>query len=83
MSVSSLPIAGGTLNNWTGTLDIGNNGLVIQYGGGTDPYSTIANMIHSSYANGAMDRHGNHQQHRSGRGAARSPTPGGAEYRAD
>ncbi len=50
-NVASLSI-GGTPNNWTGTLDIGNNGLVIQYGGGTDPYSTIANMIHSGYANG-------------------------------
>ena len=30
-SVTSLSIAG-TLNAWTGTLDIGNNGLVIAYG---------------------------------------------------
>ncbi len=43
---------GGTMNNWTGTLDIGNNGLVIQYGGGTDPYATTVNMIKSGYANG-------------------------------
>ncbi len=50
-NVGSLSI-GGTMNNWTGTLDIGNNGLVIQYGGGTDPYATIANLIHSGYANG-------------------------------
>ncbi len=50
-NVTSLSI-GGTLNNWTGTLDIGNNGLVVQYGGGSDPYATIANMIHSGYANG-------------------------------
>ncbi len=50
-NVASLAI-GGTANAWTGTLDIGNNGLVIQYGGGTDPYATIANMIHSGYANG-------------------------------
>ncbi len=33
-NVNSLSI-GGTLNAWTGTLDSGNNGLVIQYGGGT------------------------------------------------
>ena len=51
-SLNSLSIAG-TTNNWTGTLDIGNNGLVIQYGAGTDPYATILNMIRSGYANGA------------------------------
>ncbi len=50
-NVNSLTIAG-TTNAWTGTLDIGNNGLVIQYGGGSDPYATIANMIESGYANG-------------------------------
>ncbi len=50
-SVTMLSIAG-TTNAWTGTLDIGNNGLVIQYGGGTDPYSTVVNMIKSGYANG-------------------------------
>ena len=51
-NVGSLSI-GGTTDAWTGTLDIGNNGLVIQYGGGTDPYSTVVNMIKSGYANGA------------------------------
>ncbi len=44
---------GGTTNAWTGTLDIGNNGLVVQYGAGTDPVATITNMIKSGYANGA------------------------------
>ncbi len=50
-NVNSLSIAG-TMDAWTGTLDVGNNGLVVQYGGGSDPYATIANMIHSGYANG-------------------------------
>ncbi len=50
-NVASLSI-GGTIGAWTGTLDIGNNGLVVAYGGGSDPYATIANMIHSGYANG-------------------------------
>ncbi len=50
-SLTSLSIAG-TTNAWTGTLDIGNNGLVVQYGSGTDPFATIVNLIHSGYANG-------------------------------
>ncbi len=50
-NVSSLSI-GGTTNAWTGTLDIGNNGLVVQYGAGADPFTTITNMIKSGYANG-------------------------------
>ncbi len=50
-NVTSLSIAG-TTDAWTGTLDIGNNGLVIQYGSGTDPYTTVVNMIKSGYANG-------------------------------
>ncbi len=50
-NVNSLTIAG-TTDAWTGTLDIGNNGLVIQYGSGTDPYTTVVNMIKSGYANG-------------------------------
>ncbi len=50
-SVAALSI-GGTTDAWTGTLDIGNNGLVIAYGSGTDPYATISNMIKSGYANG-------------------------------
>ena len=37
------------MNAWTGTLDIGNNGLVIAYGSGTDPYATIGNMIESGF----------------------------------
>ena len=46
-------LIGGSLNGWTGTLDIGNNGLVIAYGSGPDPYSTIDNMIESGYNGGA------------------------------
>ncbi len=50
-NVAALSI-GGTTGAWTGTLDIGNNGLVIQYGAGADPVAMITNMIHSGYANG-------------------------------
>ncbi len=50
-NVASLSL-GGTTNNWTGKLDIGNNGLVIQYGAGSDPYATIVNMIKSAYGTG-------------------------------
>ncbi len=50
-SLNSLSI-GGTTNAWTGKLDIGNNGLVIQYGGGADPYATIVNMVESGYGTG-------------------------------
>ncbi len=50
-TLNSLSIAG-TTNAWTGTLDIGNNGLVIEYGSGSDPFATITNMVHSGYANG-------------------------------
>ncbi len=50
-SVGALTIAG-TTNAWTGTLDIGNNGLVIQYGNSADPFATITNMVLSGYANG-------------------------------
>ncbi len=39
-------------NVYSATLDIGNNGLVIPYGGGADPYLSIDDMIHSAYANG-------------------------------
>ncbi len=51
-NVGSLSIAGAP-NAWTGTLDIGNNGLVIQYGAGTDPFTTITNMVKAGYNNGA------------------------------
>jgi len=51
-TLTSLSIAG-TTNAWTGTLDIGNNGLVIVYGSGTDPYTTIDNMIASGYDGGS------------------------------
>ena len=50
-SVTSLSIAG-TTNAWTGTLDIGNNGLVVAYGSGSDPYSTIDNQIKSGFNGG-------------------------------
>src|SRR5262249_43743269 len=50
-NVTSLNIAGAT-NAWTGTLDIGNNGLVIQYGTGTDPFATVVNQVKSGYNGG-------------------------------
>ncbi len=50
-TISSLSL-GGTTDAWTGTLDIGNNGLVIAYGAGTDPFTMITNMVKSGYANG-------------------------------
>ncbi len=43
-SLNSLSIAG-TTDAWTGTLDIGNNALVIPYGAGTDPYTALVNMV--------------------------------------
>ncbi len=46
-----LSIAGAP-DAWTGTLDIGNNGLVIAYGSAVDPFATIENQIKSGYANG-------------------------------
>ncbi len=39
-------------NIYFGILDIGNNGLVIPYGAGADPYASILDMIRSGYANG-------------------------------
>ena len=51
-SVTSLSI-GGTTNAWTGTLDIGNNGLVVAYGSSSDPYATIDNMIKSGFNGGS------------------------------
>ncbi len=50
--VGSLSISGSANNYWTATLDIGNNGLVVQYGSGADPYSAIVGMVASGYANG-------------------------------
>ncbi len=35
-----------------GTLDIGNNGLVIAYGNGADPFAEISDMVRSGYADG-------------------------------
>jgi len=50
-ALTSLSIAssGGV---YTGTLDIGNNGLVIAYGTAADPYGTIDHMIASGYNGG-------------------------------
>ncbi len=53
-NVNSLTL-GGTTDAWTGTLDIGNNALVIQYGAGTDPYTTLVNMIKSAYGTGTWN----------------------------
>ena len=53
-NVNSLTL-GGTTDAWTGTLDIGNNALVIQYGAGTDPYTTIVNMVKSAYGTGTWN----------------------------
>ena len=56
-ALTSLNIAG-TLNAWTGTLDIGNNGLVIAYGtAANDPYTTIDNMIESGFDGGSLGWH--------------------------
>ncbi len=51
-NVGSPATIGGTTDAWTGTLDIGNNGLVVSYGAGSDPYAQILNLIKSGYANG-------------------------------
>ena len=51
-TLASLSIAGG-INAWTGTLDIGNNGLFIAYGSGADPYIAIDNMIASGFNGGS------------------------------
>jgi Lipase (class 3) len=48
-SVSSLAIADG------GTLDVGNNELLINYGAGSDPISSIAAQIESGYNSGAWN----------------------------
>ncbi len=53
-NVNSLTL-GGTTDAWTGTLDIGNNALVIPYGAGTDPYTTIVNMVKSAYGTGTWN----------------------------
>ena len=50
---------GGTLLTgarvYYGTLDIGNNGLVIAYGSGADPYTSIDDMIRSGFDNAKWD----------------------------
>ncbi len=53
-NVNSLTL-GGTTDAWTGTLDIGNNALVIRYGAGTDPYTTLVNMVKSAYGTGTWN----------------------------
>jgi len=49
--VQSLNIAGGT-GAWTGTLDVTNNGLVIDYTG-TSPLATVQDQIKSGYNGGS------------------------------
>jgi len=46
VNISSLAISG------NGTLDIGNNAIIINYNNGADPISSIAGWIASGYANG-------------------------------
>ncbi len=53
-TINSLTL-GGTTNAWTGTLDIGNNALVVPYGAGTDPYTTLVNMVKSAYGTGTWN----------------------------
>ncbi len=65
----------GTMNAWTGTLDIGNNGLVVQYGSGTDPFTTITNMVQSGYANGKWTGTGITSSLAKAAAALGSPTP--------
>ena len=57
----------------TGTLDIGNNGLVIVYGSGQDPYASIDDMIRSGFDAGNWDGTGITSS--LGRAAANSHTP--------
>ncbi len=71
---------GGTLNAWTGTLDIGNNGLVIQYGSWVRSLRDDRQHDSVGLRERAMDRDGNHQQPGSGGGAARL-ADAGAEHR--
>ncbi len=57
-SLTSLSIAnnnshpGALGNTYFGTLDIGNSGLVIAYGGNADPFVQIEDMVRSGYNNG-------------------------------
>ena len=48
----------------TGQLDVANNQILINYGSGTDPISTIAGWINTGYAGGGMERTRNHLEHR-------------------
>ncbi len=73
-NVNLLSIAG-TTNAWTGTLDIGNNGLVIQYGNSADPFATITNMVLSGYANGHWTGTGITSSMAAAAAALGSPTP--------
>ena len=56
-----------------GTLDIGNNGLVIAYGSGADPYTSIDDMIRSGFDSAHWDGTGITSS--LGRAAANSHTP--------
>ena len=42
----------------TGQLDVANNQVLINYGSGTDPISTIAGWINTGYAEGTWNGHG-------------------------
>ncbi len=79
--LTSLSI-GGTANAWTGTLDMGNNGLLIAYGSGPDPFAAITNMVESGYASGAWTGAGITSSLARAAAVLGSPTPP-AEHRAD
>ena len=76
-SLTSLTIDndGGPLGSrvYFGTLDIGNNGLVIAYGNNLDPYSLIADMIRSGFDSAHWDGTGITSS--LARAAANSSTP--------
>ena len=48
-TLTSLAVSGG------GSLDVGNNHVLINYGGGPDPISSIAALLASGYASGAWN----------------------------
>ncbi len=73
-NLGSLTIGGAT-NAWTGTLDIGNNGLVIPYGTNSDPFMTLTNMVKSGYANGLWTGTGITSSLARSAAALGSPTP--------
>ncbi len=56
-TIASLTIAGSP-GAWTGQLDLKNNTLLIDYGSGSDPVSTIRSYLASGYNGGAWDGFG-------------------------